>query len=155
MERLCQPYILRLPIKLPTREEQSALVTFKNVHDSSYTQGIPNVDATSPQQELSEAQTQPEYNYDTNASWDPNSAWTDDTQSQVKAPAAAATGSWSSSGYNDSWNDGTENYGYTKSEVESDVQAPAPTTANNNNNNAATATTTVVQSNNDHYYKPR
>lgn len=31
LEIWANPYLMRLPIKLPTREEQSALVTFKNV----------------------------------------------------------------------------------------------------------------------------
>lgn len=31
-------YSLKLPIKLPTKEEQSALVTFKNLPDQTYSQ---------------------------------------------------------------------------------------------------------------------
>lgn len=151
LEKFARPYILKLPIKLPTREEQSALVTFKNAPDSSYTQGISNTDATSPQQELSEKQAQPDYNYDANSSWDPNSAWTDD--SQPAAPTAAATSTWNSN-YNDSWNEGTQNYGYTKSEIESEVAEPEATDETTNNN-AATTTTTVVQKTNDQYYRPK
>lgn len=35
-------YSLKLPIKLPSKEEQSALVTFKNVPDTNYSQGNPD-----------------------------------------------------------------------------------------------------------------
>lgn len=34
-------YSLKLPIKLPTKEEQSALVTFKNLPDPNYSQNAP------------------------------------------------------------------------------------------------------------------
>lgn len=144
LETLAKPYILRLPIKLPTREEQSSLVTFKNVPDSSY-QGIQN-EPTSPQQELNEATQPAQPEYDTNASWDPNSAWSDD--SQATKPAASAMNSWNTSSY-DSWGEdgaAAQNYGYVKSEVEKDVpeqQAKSP------------VSTTVVQKTNDQYYKPR
>lgn len=33
-------YSLKLPIKLPTKEEQSALVTFKNLPDQNYSQNV-------------------------------------------------------------------------------------------------------------------
>ncbi|KAG5681550.1 hypothetical protein PVAND_010970 [Polypedilum vanderplanki] len=146
LEKLAQPYILKLPIKLPTREEQSALVTFKNAPDSSYTQGIPN-DVTSPQQELSEPKEKNDYNYDANASWDPNSAWSDDAPSKP-TPAVAAS-SWNATetgSYNDSWGDGAENYGYSKSEAET-PPAKEPVTKK--------VSTTIVQQTNDQYYKPR
>lgn len=148
LEKLVQPYVLRLPIKLPTREEQSSLVTFKNVPDSSY-QGIQNADATSPQQELNEAtSTHPENNYDTATSWDPNSAWNDDSQSAVKA--TPSVNSWNTSSNYDSWGeDGAQNYGYIKSEVESD--APNDQTAKG----ATPVSTTVVQQTNEQYYKPK
>lgn len=148
LERLVQPYVLKLPIKLPTREEQSALVTFKNAPDSSYTQGTQNIDATSPQQELNEAQPDTSI-YDPNSSWDPNAAWTDDSSKPAAAPAAA----WNSnpSNYNnDGWGDptsGTQNYGYSQSEVDASAVEEKP---------VGVATTTAVQNNNDQdYYKPK
>lgn len=147
LEKLVQPYILQLPIKLPTREEQSALVTFKNAPDSSYTQGSQNIDAASPQQELNEAQPDTSI-YDPNSSWDPNAAWTDEP---AKPAPAAAKNSWNntSSGYNEGWGDpntGSQNYGYTQSEVENA----------NGEKPVGVSTTTVVQNNNDQdYYKPK
>lgn len=152
LEKIVQPYILRLPIKLPTREEQSALVTFKNIPDSTYnTQSTQNVEAASPQQELNEKKS-PEYNYDANSSWDPNAAWTDNAAAPVK-PAPAANSWNAASSYNDSWGDtdGTQNYGYIKSETETDV----PAAQNETSNNAATATATVVQKTNEQYYRPK
>lgn len=151
LEKLVQPYVLKLPIKLPTREEQSALVTFKNAPDSSYTQGTQNIDATSPQQELNEAQPDTSI-YDPNSSWDPNAAWTDDSSKPAPKPAAAA--SWNSnpsSNYNDGWGDtnaGSQNYGYSQSEVDpSGAVEEKP---------VGVATTTAVQNNNDQdYYKPK
>lgn len=156
LERLIQPYVLKLPIKLPTREEQSALVTFKNAPDSTYTQGIPGgSEAASPQQELNEA-AQPDTSiYDPNSSWDPNAAW----GSEGAKPAAGAAGaagatSWNQpSGYNDDWGDstgnGTQNYGYSQSEVDGSgagKEKPA----------GVSTTTAVVQSANDQdYYKPK
>ena len=82
LEKLVTPYILRLPIKLPSREEQSSLVTFKNAPDSSYTQG--NLDVASPQQELNEAQPETSI-YDPNSSWDPSAAWSGDASATTKA----------------------------------------------------------------------
>lgn len=40
-------YSLKLPIKLPSKEEQSALVTFKNLPETNYSQGGPDVAKTS------------------------------------------------------------------------------------------------------------
>lgn len=151
MERLATPWILKLPIKLPTREEQSALVTFKNAPDSSYTQGNQSIDATSPQQELNEA-AQPDTSiYDPNSSWDPNAAW--GQESSKPAPAAApVANSWNSTtNYNDGWgdsNNGAQNYGYTQSEMDGNGAAEKPV--------GVSTTTAVVASNNDQdYYKPK
>lgn len=49
-------YSLKLPIKLPSKEEQSALVTFKNVPDTNYGNEAAvakgeTTEAMSPQQE--------------------------------------------------------------------------------------------------------
>lgn len=58
-------YSLKLPIKLPTKEEQSALVTFKNLPDPNYSQSAAADanGAAAEQQQLQptspEAQSQP------------------------------------------------------------------------------------------------
>lgn len=145
LEKWAQPLILKLPIKLPTREEQSSLVTFKNAPDSSYTQG--NIDAVSPQQELNEA-AQPDTSiYDPNSSWDPNAAWTDDKANSKPAPVASSWNSNANDGWGDS-NTGTNNYAYSQSEMDgSGVVNEKP---------AAVSTTIAVQNNNDQdYYKPK
>lgn len=63
-------YSLKLPIKLPTKEEQSALVTFKNLPDPNYSQNANEANgntseqqqqATSPEQQ--QQQQQPPTNY--------------------------------------------------------------------------------------------
>jgi solute carrier family 24 (sodium/potassium/calcium exchanger), member 4 len=150
LEKWAQPYILRLPIKLPTREEQSALVTFKNAPDSSYTQGIQN-DIASPQQELNEAQPDTSI-YEPNSSWDPNAAWGSEGPPPVAAaPAASVANSWNNSGYNDGWGDtsnGSQNYGYSQSEMDgSAVVDEKP---------VGVQTTTALQNSNDQdYYKPK
>lgn len=150
LEKWATPYILRLPIKLPTREEQSALVTFKNAPDTSYTEGTQNIDATSPQQELNEAQPDTSI-YDPNSSWDPNAAWTDESS---KAPAAPVANSWNTTtNYNDGWGDsnttGSQNYGYTQSEVDG-------SNGKTDEQPVGVETTTAVQNNNDQdYYKPK
>lgn len=146
LEKWAQPYILQLPIKLPTREEQSALVTFKNAPDSSYTQGIQNNDAISPQQELNEAQPDTSI-YDPNSSWDPNAAWSD--ESSKPPPAVNSTWNSNPSNYNDGWGDsnsGSQNYGYTQSEVDAPVEEEKT---------AGVSTTVAVQNNNEDYYKPK
>lgn len=148
LEKWAQPYILRLPIKLPTREEQSALVTFKNVPDSSYTQG--NIDAASPQQEVQPVTAaEPDYTgyVDPNSSWDMTAAWNDNAPA---APAPVAN-SWNNNPTsNDNWGDpygGTSNYAYTETETEQTAVAGSE--------QPVAATTTVVQTNNDQYYKPK
>ncbi|EDV92624.1 GH18869 [Drosophila grimshawi] len=89
---------LNLPFKLPSKEEQSALVTYKNVPESSYTQGTAGAQQkeseTSPQQQQQQQQ-QPSgqgdyqsYN-DPNASWDPNAAWGQENQPQPLAATGA------------------------------------------------------------------
>jgi solute carrier family 24 (sodium/potassium/calcium exchanger), member 4 len=78
LEKWATPYILRLPIKLPTRDEQSALVTFKNVPDSTYTQEV----LSSPQQELNKPDSQ---ETEPNLSWDPNAAWANNDESVSKS----------------------------------------------------------------------
>lgn len=121
LERWAYNVIKLVPIKLPTKEEQSALVTFKNTPDSTtYTQSqsaaaVTNVDETATAggvyQDYSETKN--------DASWDPNAAWDDSAPAVPAAPpaarapaSAAANASWDP---NDSWNadSGTAtNYGY-------------------------------------------
>ncbi|KAH8294736.1 hypothetical protein KR018_002296, partial [Drosophila ironensis] len=76
---------LNLPFKLPSKEEQSALVTYKNVQESSYTQGSGEQQQTSVSKEPSGGMsTEPPSDYqnysDPNASWDPNAAWGEENQ---------------------------------------------------------------------------
>lgn len=56
-------YSLKLPIKLPTKEEQSALVTFKNVPDPNYSQGIEANANGAEQQQITSPEEQPAQNY--------------------------------------------------------------------------------------------
>lgn len=69
-------YSLKLPIKLPTKEEQSALVTFKNLPDPNYSQNVEaNGNAVEsqpisspdqqPQQQQQQQQNYQGYNYGT------------------------------------------------------------------------------------------
>jgi solute carrier family 24 (sodium/potassium/calcium exchanger), member 4 len=86
-----------LPINLPNKDEQSSLVTFKNLPDTSYTQEQSNL----PDQDQSVQQSLPqETNYDANSSWDPNAAWGE--QPVAAAPVMPTN----------SWGDGQQNYGY-------------------------------------------
>lgn len=51
-------YSLKLPIKLPSKEEQSALVTFKNVPEVTYSGPDAVSEAKSPEQAQSPQQDQ-------------------------------------------------------------------------------------------------
>lgn len=44
-------YSLKLPIKLPTKEEQSALVTFKNLPDQNYSQNAAESNGNATEQQ--------------------------------------------------------------------------------------------------------
>lgn len=123
-------YSLQLPIKLPTKEEQSALVTFKNIPDSTtYNQSpaggggaaVSTVDETTGEPAASNYQDYA----GANASWDPNAAWDESGAATAAPPAAAAKPSSAAGGGNNSWDpnaswnaDGTDattgqqNYGY-------------------------------------------
>ncbi|XP_035891743.1 probable sodium/potassium/calcium exchanger CG1090 [Anopheles stephensi] len=99
-----------LPIKLPTKEEQSALVTYKNLPETTYTQGQqPGQEQQQQQQPPADQPPAVDQGYsaymDPNASWDPNAAWGE--------PAPAVTNS-SVANVNDAWNSGTgqQNYAY-------------------------------------------
>ncbi|XP_075152322.1 putative sodium/potassium/calcium exchanger CG1090 [Haematobia irritans] len=124
---------LNLPFKLPTKEEQSSLVTYKNVPDTTYTEGSqqqtnlsqePNAASTT-----SGTQQQPDYqNYtDPNASWDPNSAWGDEASSNPVGASARATqppvDDWGMSQF--SGGQGQENMGYNPDQPESVVTQSA------------------------------
>ncbi|XP_052863771.1 probable sodium/potassium/calcium exchanger CG1090 [Anopheles cruzii] len=103
-----------LPIKLPTKEEQSALVTYKNLPETTYTQGGQQPAANTDQQAAAVEQppAQVDQGYaaymDPNASWDPNAAWGE----QTAAPTMAAGNTGGN--LNDAWNSGTgqQNYAY-------------------------------------------
>ncbi|XP_050745065.1 probable sodium/potassium/calcium exchanger CG1090 isoform X2 [Drosophila biarmipes] len=76
---------LNLPFKLPSKEEQSALVTYKNVPESSYTQGsAAHAQGQQAPKDNESIQVEPQSDYqnysDPNASWDPNAAWGEESQ---------------------------------------------------------------------------
>ncbi|XP_065079254.1 probable sodium/potassium/calcium exchanger CG1090 [Ochlerotatus camptorhynchus] len=140
----------KLPIKLPTKEEQFALVTYKNLPDTTYTQGQ-QPGGTVDQQESQQTQ-QPvamDQGYaDPNASWDPNAAWVEG--GAVAAPAQ--TNNYSTNAYdpNAEWS-GQQNYGY-EDQYGQDPQQQAVQPA------AQTTTVTtgaVQQATTDNYYKPK
>lgn len=121
---------LNLPFKLPTKEEQSSLVTYKNVQDNNYTQGTqqqtnlsqePNAASSSENQQ----QQQDYQNYtDPNASWDPNAAWGESSADPVGISARssvqpAAVDDWGMSQYNAG--QGQENIGYNPDQPDSVV----------------------------------
>ncbi|KAH8311563.1 hypothetical protein KR044_006914, partial [Drosophila immigrans] len=133
---------LNLPFKLPSKEEQSALVTYKNVPESSYTQGNggqPQTKETDPsaqqkkQQDASQGDYQ-SYN-DPNASWDPNAAWGEEGQSQAQ-PVPMAASARSSQPPVDDWGmnqfnqgQGQENMGYHGDQPDSVVTGEAAAAA--------------------------
>lgn len=111
----------KLPIKLPTKEEQSALVTYKNVPEQSYTQGVggeekqtKEITSPSQQQDGYNAQQQDNSYMDPNASWDPNAAWGSGAAAAAAPPVQNYGGGGDNWG-NDSWGEGAngqQNYGY-------------------------------------------
>ncbi|KAH8417477.1 hypothetical protein KR222_000726 [Zaprionus bogoriensis] len=133
---------LNLPFKLPSKEEQSALVTYKNVPESSYTQGTgAQTKETDPsaqqQQQQSQAQAQGDYQSynDPNASWDPNAAWGDESQSQAQPQPMAASArasqppadDWGMDQFNQG--QGQENMGYHADQPDSVVTGEAQAAA--------------------------
>lgn len=129
---------LNLPFKLPSKEEQSALVTYKNVPESSYTQGTTATKETDPsaqqQQQQAQAQAQGDYQSynDPNASWDPNAAWGEEGQSQPQPMAARASqppavDDWGMGQFNQG--QGQENMGYHADQPESVVTGEAAAAA--------------------------
>lgn len=122
---------LQLPIKLPTKEEQSALVTYKNVPDSSYSQtgqavtSLSQEPAAPPPQQQDNYQSYNEPNpYETN--WDPNAAWGETTttaapvvtNSSWNDPSAPSWGD--SSNVNSTWDQGQQNMAYSAGGDQSD-----------------------------------
>lgn len=120
---------LQLPIKLPTKEEQSALVTYKNVPDSSYSQSGQAV--TSLTQDPATQAPAPQDNYQSynepnpyETNWDPNAAW-----GEPNAPTAApmvtswndpAANSWGDNNIN-SWDQGQQNMAYSAGGDQTDL----------------------------------
>uniref|UniRef100_A0A182N9X8 Sodium/calcium exchanger membrane region domain-containing protein n=1 Tax=Anopheles dirus TaxID=7168 RepID=A0A182N9X8_9DIPT len=137
-----------LPIKLPTKEEQSALVTYKNLPETTYTQG---------QQPGQEAQQQPQppadqppavdQGYaaymDPNASWDPNAAWGEPTPAVTNTMPANV---------NDAWNTGSgqQNYAYEDQYGQESQQKPQQ-----QQQQAVVQQTTAAPAPGDDYYKPK
>lgn len=138
-------HTLKLPIKLPSKEEQSALVTYKNLPDTSYTKGQAVTSLTTDPAAAvaplppTDPSMDPSYTgyQDTNTSWDPNAAWGEPAAPVAAAPVQSTgwdTGynSQPTSGWGDTtsatsgWNngDGQKNYGYNST---GDVEAPSST----------------------------
>ncbi|XP_068153596.1 probable sodium/potassium/calcium exchanger CG1090 [Drosophila tropicalis] len=122
---------LNLPFKLPSKEEQSALVTYKNVPEGSYTQGQGQQqtketgDITSPVTNSNQAQQNNDYqNYsDPNASWDPNAAWGEESQPNPVAASQPPVDNWGGMGM------GQENMGYNADQPDSVVTGEAAAAA--------------------------
>ncbi|KAL5283557.1 hypothetical protein ACFFRR_006048 [Megaselia abdita] len=131
---------LNLPIKLPTKEEQSALVTYKNMQDTSYTNGqqqtnLSENEAQTPQQQQQPKppQQQQEYQGYNEGGWDPNSAW-----GEGSAPAqppvtttsfgGTAPGAGGDNWGNDQWNQvegqGQQNYAYNADQPDASQTEP-------------------------------
>lgn len=56
-------YSLKLPIKLPTKEEQLGLVTFKNLPDQNYSQNAVEAGVNQPPENEQPPQQPPTQNY--------------------------------------------------------------------------------------------
>uniref|UniRef100_A0A336KNY8 CSON013123 protein n=1 Tax=Culicoides sonorensis TaxID=179676 RepID=A0A336KNY8_CULSO len=140
----------KLPIKLPTKEEQSALVTYKNVTEPSYNTTQDTEATKSPVQDTSAAAV-PNYDQymDPNASWDPNAAWGEPGyQPQPAAAAAPVADSWG-----DSWGgaqtNGQQNYAYNNDVNDPDSQ----TQSEDKGQQSQTKVSTQVVV--DDYYRPK
>ncbi|ALC46126.1 CG1090 [Drosophila busckii] len=125
---------LNLPFKLPSKEEQSALVTYKNVPESSYTQGQTKESDVSaqpppPQQQPQAPQSDYQSYNDPNAGWDPNAAWGDESQAQPQAAARPAVDDWGMNQFNQAPGQGQENMGYNADQPESVVTGEAAAAA--------------------------
>lgn len=139
---------LNLPIKLPTKEEQSSLVTFKNVPEQSYTQEQKPTETKSPEPERPK---EPDYSQymDPNSSWDPNDAWSDGS-AQPTAPVAPVTNTGGG------WGDGWDNTGYNATddyEQQQQQQQQQGQTTETGGQSAQKVETKVGLA--DDYYRPR
>lgn len=150
---------LKLPIKLPSKEEQSALVTYKNLPETSYTQGQPGstgplTDPITQQQETSLDQSYNAGGYDAQASWDPNSAWGENT-------AVPVYNNQPNNGGNNSWDDGQKNYGYNTTPGGDGNEQQTPISGGGGGVQAAvdgkqlTQVTSTVGQQNPEYYKSK
>lgn len=139
-------HTLNLPIKLPTKDEQSALVTYKNAPEQSYTQGMEEKpkEPTEPVEQPYDAYADP------NASWDPNTAWGEPSGAATAAPAVQNNDNWG----NDQWGNGgggESNYGYSTGPDQYEQQAaPAPAAGAPPNDQQGGGAVVA-----DDYYKPR
>lgn len=142
----------KLPIKLPTKEEQSALVTYKNVSEPSYntTQGTDEAKAITPAAVAPAAPNYDQY-MDPNASWDPNAAWGEGGAAPAQ-PAAVADSwgdSWGTTGAAQATN-GQQNYAYNNDSYDQDGQPQAQ--AQPKDEQQTKVSTQVVV---DDYYRPK
>lgn len=165
---------LNLPIKLPTKEEQSALVTYKNIPDSSYTQGnqqqVTSLSQDTNQQQQATTQqqtgeyqgyTDPNAAWDPNSSWDPNAAWGDETTTAAQnvQPVADNWGGVQNTVASDwganAWNQdqGQQNYGYNVGV--GDPAQPETTTATTTNTQETGQKPQVGQPPQPEYYKSK
>lgn len=112
---------LNLPIKLPTKEEQSALVTYKNMQDTSYTNGqqqtnLSENEAQTPQPQQQQQPKPQEYQGYNEGGWDPNAAWDEGSGSAAPPQPPVTTTSFGGTapGAGDQWNqvEGQQNYAY-------------------------------------------
>ncbi|KAH8369405.1 hypothetical protein KR009_010088 [Drosophila setifemur] len=136
---------LNLPFKLPSKEEQSALVTYKNVPESSYTQensgqaqGRGGQQQTSLSKDPNEEGQSDYQNYsDPNASWDPNAAWGEENQPKPVAVSARfnppPVDDWGTGqfGQSQGQGQGQENMAYNADQPESVVTGEAAAAAAN------------------------
>ncbi|XP_001849429.2 probable sodium/potassium/calcium exchanger CG1090 [Culex quinquefasciatus] len=145
-----------LPIKLPTKEEQSALVTYKNLPDTTYTQGQqPGAEQQQPPQPVEQPPVDQGYaNYaDPNSGWDPNAAWGE----QQAAPAVNNSYAQPSYNPNDAWGtEGQQNYGYEDQYGQDAAKSQQVAQAPQQQLQTAAVTTGAVQpAGGDDYYKPK
>ncbi|XP_016932316.3 probable sodium/potassium/calcium exchanger CG1090 [Drosophila suzukii] len=118
---------LNLPFKLPSKEEQSALVTYKNVPESSYTQeSAAQAQGQQAPKDNESRHVEPQNDYqnysDPNASWDPNAAWGEESQPNPVANPPPV----------DDWGMGQvgkENMGYHADQPESVITGEAASAA--------------------------
>ncbi|XP_055381176.1 probable sodium/potassium/calcium exchanger CG1090 isoform X2 [Condylostylus longicornis] len=135
---------LNLPIKLPTKEEQSSLVTYKNVPDTSYTQDNQQQvtslteDPSKPSNPYEQSNDYQNYN-DPNSSWDPNSAWGDESSAQPVSNTGGA-GRGMAAGRQDDWGtgawdqgEGQQNYAYNPDNPDQGQQDSTKPPAGNTN----------------------